>query len=205
MQNKLQELTDKIYQEGITKGREESEKIIAEARAEAERIIKKAEDEAKEILSKTEKEAEELKENTQSELRIAFRNALNSLRQDVESMITAKIIDEPVSEVMSDNSFVARLIEIATDKMFLNDDIGGGSIMVPSEMAGEIEKILSNKAAKALSSGVVVCPVKSMEKGFEIIPQEGSYKIRVTESDFKNYIREFLRSKLVSLLFEQEN
>ncbi len=205
MQNKLQELTDKIYQEGIARGTQESEKIIAEARAEAERIIKKAEDEAEEILSKTGKEAEELKKNTQSELRIAFRNALNSLKQDIERMITSKIIDEPVSEVMSDNSFIARLIESATDKMFSNSDSAGGSILAPSEMAGEIEKFLSNRAAKALSSGIVVHPVKSMEKGFEIIPQKGSYKIRVTESDFKNYIREFLRLKLVSLLFEQEN
>ena len=36
--------------------------------------------------------------------------------------------------------------------------------MVPSEMAGEIET-LSNKAAKALSQ-VLLCPVKSMGKGF---------------------------------------
>ena len=29
MQNKLQELTDKLYQEGLSKGKEEGERILA--------------------------------------------------------------------------------------------------------------------------------------------------------------------------------
>ncbi len=45
MQNKLQELTEKIYQEGISKGNEEAERIISEARTDSEKIIKGAEKE----------------------------------------------------------------------------------------------------------------------------------------------------------------
>ena len=35
MENKIQELTDKIYREGIEKGNEEAQKLIAKAEAEA--------------------------------------------------------------------------------------------------------------------------------------------------------------------------
>ena len=35
MQSKLQEITEKIYQEGVSRGNEEAEKIIAGARTEA--------------------------------------------------------------------------------------------------------------------------------------------------------------------------
>ena len=42
MQNKLQELTDKLYQEGLSKGKQEGENLVAQAKAEADRIIKEA-------------------------------------------------------------------------------------------------------------------------------------------------------------------
>ena len=42
MENKIQELTDKIYREGIEKGNEEAQKLIAKAEAEAIRDSIKA-------------------------------------------------------------------------------------------------------------------------------------------------------------------
>ena len=39
MQNKLQELTDKLYNEGLSKGKQEAELLRANAKKEAEKII----------------------------------------------------------------------------------------------------------------------------------------------------------------------
>ncbi len=36
MENKIQELTDKIYREGVEKGNEEAQKLIAKAQEEAQ-------------------------------------------------------------------------------------------------------------------------------------------------------------------------
>ena len=107
MQNKLQELTDKIYQEGIARGKEEAETIVAGARAESEKILKKAEEAAAAIMSKAEKDAEELRKNTLSEIRISFRHSSNALKQYLENLISKKVIEDPVSETFSDTSFVA--------------------------------------------------------------------------------------------------
>ena len=40
MDTKIQELTDKIYKEGVEKGNEEAGRIIAEANAQKERFLK---------------------------------------------------------------------------------------------------------------------------------------------------------------------
>ena len=40
--NKLQELTQKLYNEGLEKGRSEAERLIAEAKAEAAKILAEA-------------------------------------------------------------------------------------------------------------------------------------------------------------------
>ena len=39
MSNKLQELTEKLYNEGLSKGKEEGEQLLARARSEAEGIV----------------------------------------------------------------------------------------------------------------------------------------------------------------------
>ena len=54
MQNKLQELTDKLYNEGLSKGKEEGEALLAKAKAEAAEIVAAAKKEAAGIISKAE-------------------------------------------------------------------------------------------------------------------------------------------------------
>ena len=116
MDNKLQEITEKIYLEGVSKGNEEAHKIISGAKTEAEKIIRKAEEDAGEIIARAEKKAEEIKKNTASELKLSFRQAINLLRQDIEKTITLKLVDEPVSDVFSDKKFIAGLIEKIAEK-----------------------------------------------------------------------------------------
>ena len=42
MENKIQELTDKIYREGVEKGNTEAQKLIANAQDEAKKIVEDA-------------------------------------------------------------------------------------------------------------------------------------------------------------------
>ena len=59
MDTKIQELTDKIYKEGVEKGNEEAGRIIAEANAQKDTILKDAEAEAKRIVGAAGKKAGE--------------------------------------------------------------------------------------------------------------------------------------------------
>ena len=51
MENKIQELTDKIYREGVEKGNEEAQRLIANAQEEAKKIIEDAHKEADSIVA----------------------------------------------------------------------------------------------------------------------------------------------------------
>ncbi len=205
MDNKLQEITEKIYLEGVSKGNEEAQKIVSGARKEAEKIISSAEEDAAEIISRAEKRAEEIKKNTASELKLSFRQAVSLLKQEIEKTITMKLVDEPVSDVFSDKRFIAGLIEKIAEKWSPSGGESDGlDIHLSEESAGEIEKYLEGKLQKILKENISLHPVKSMEKGFEIHPSEGEYKISVTESGLAGYLKELLRPKLVDLLFEKD-
>ena len=56
---KIQELTEKIYREGVEKGQQEAERIIAEARQEAEKIVAEAKEQAQAIEQVAKKKAAE--------------------------------------------------------------------------------------------------------------------------------------------------
>lgn len=204
MEDKLRELTDKIYLEGVARGNKEADAIISEARSEAENIRKEAEKSAGEILEKARREAEEIKKNTLSELRISFRHSLTTLKQEIENLISDKIVNEPVSELLSDSSYLARLIETSVQKLFASESVREAEINIPEKMSGQIEQYIRKETASAIGSGLKLNPSGTLEKGFEIIPHGKEYKIRISESEFNDYIKGFLRPRLIELLFEQD-
>ena len=83
MENKIQELTDKIYREGVEKGNEEAQKLIVKAQEEAQKIVENAQKEADSIVAAARKSADELAENTKSELTAveAISPGLNTFKE----------------------------------------------------------------------------------------------------------------------------
>ena len=50
MENKLQQLTQKLYDEGLEKGRAEADRLVGEAKNEAAKIVAEARAQAEEIV-----------------------------------------------------------------------------------------------------------------------------------------------------------
>ena len=94
MQNKLQELTEKLYQEGLVKGKEEGEKILEQAQAQAAQIIADAKAEAASITEKAVKNAEDLKAKVESDLKMASTQYLQASKKDIENLLVSSISEE---------------------------------------------------------------------------------------------------------------
>ena len=68
MSNKLQELTERLYSEGLSKGKEEGARILEEAGKQADEIVAKAKAEAEAIKAEAEKQAADLQSKVRSDL-----------------------------------------------------------------------------------------------------------------------------------------
>ncbi len=202
MQNKLQELTEKIYQEGVSKANEEAEKILVEAGKESKRIIEEADKKASLMIEDAEKKAEEIIKNGNSELKISFRHAVNTLKQDLEKTISGKLVAEKVSQAFEDDNFVADLIKTIYHNWKPETTGSPMEVLVSKEKAGAIEKRLKAEIGSELGKGLTVKPVSSIKTGFEIIPSGGGFKISATGGDIEAYLKEFIRPKLINILFE---
>ena len=87
MDAKIQELTDKIYTEGVEKGQVEANRLIAEAEAKAQKIEAEASRRAEEIIRSAEVRSAELRKNTESELRLYSTQLIESLKSSVAEQI----------------------------------------------------------------------------------------------------------------------
>lgn len=110
MEQKLENLTKKIYDEGVERAKKEAEEIIQKARQDAEKIIQKARDEADNIHKKAENESAELKRNTQADLRLAGNQAVSALKQQIKELLAAHILKEKTSELFADPAFLKEMI-----------------------------------------------------------------------------------------------
>ena len=110
MENKLQALTDKLYQDGLSKGKEEGERLLQEAKAQAARLLDQAREEAGGIVEKARKEAEDIRNNTLTEIKITSRQMISALKEEVENTLMKRSIAPALHSAMEQVEFVQMVI-----------------------------------------------------------------------------------------------
>ena len=200
MQNKLQELTDRLYEEGLSKGKEEGARILEEARQEAGRILTEAREQAEAIKEKASREADEMKSKVESDLKMASAQTLQATRQDVEGLVIAKISDAPVDQALADPDFLKQII-LAVVQRFSTQESADLSLVLPESLKSQLEPFVGGELAKALGKEVSASFSKKVAGGFRIGPKDGSYFISLTDDSFKSLIGEYLRPVTRKLLF----
>lgn len=202
MQNKLQELTDKLYNEGLSKGKQEAEELKAAAQKEADAIISKANEKAKEIIDTAQKQAKELKVKSENDIKMAASQSFSSLKQQIEHLIISKAIQKPIENGLNDNKFIESIITTITKAFNPNSSDGVAlSIILPETQKEELNQFIQNQITSICSAGLDVQYSKSIKSGFRISPKDQGFIISFTDEDFQSIISEYLRPKTRTLLF----
>ena len=196
MENKIQELTDKIYREGVEKGNEEAQRLVGNAREEAAKILEDARKEADAIIAAARKTAAETAENTQSEIKLFAGQAVNALKTEVASLLTNQVVTEAVKGFVSDKDYLNKFI-VSLATQWVADE----AIVITTADAEGLKKYFAANAKAVLDKGVKIEQVNGNKTLFSISPADGSYKVNFGEEEFENYFKDFLRPQLVEMLF----
>ncbi len=196
MENKIQELTDKIYREGVEKGNEEAQRIIAQAKEEARVIVETARKEADATKVAAQKSADEMAENTKSELRLFAAQAVNALKSEIATMVTDKIVSADVKAFAGNKDFLNAFIVALASKWTIEEPV-----VISTADAKGLKAYFMAKAKNLLDKGVSIEQVNGIKTLFSISPADGSYKVEFGEEEFINYFKAFLRPQLVEMLF----
>ncbi|MDR1950986.1 MAG: hypothetical protein LBP96_02005 [Bacteroidales bacterium] len=198
MESKLQQLTEKLYNEGLSKGRAEAEHLVKHAHQQAEKIIDEAKKQAVDILEKAEKTAIETKRNADAEIDLASRQTIARVKQTVENLIVAKTIETPVTKVFDDTVFVKDLIKTIVENMPKTGDL---AVILPTNKEADFLKMVQANMQNAFGQGVDVKFERGIKSGFRISTEKGGYQLTFTDADFTELFKTHIRSKLIEFLF----
>jgi V/A-type H+-transporting ATPase subunit E len=200
MQNKLQELTDKLYNEGLSKGKEEGEAILAQAKTQAKEIVANAQKEAEAIVAKAHKDAEDLKAKVDGDLKMAANQSLQATKHEIETLIISKVADLQVSGALASADFFKEIIKTVAQK-FSAEESKDIALILPESMKAELEPFVKNELSQVLGGSVEATFSKKIAGGFNIGPKDGSYFISLTDETFKSLISNYLRPTTRKFLF----
>ena len=200
MQNKLQELTDKLYNEGLSKGKQEGEEILAKAKVQADEIVAKAKAEAAAIMAAANKDAEDLKIKVQGDLKMAAAQSVAATKKDIETLVVTKMTETEVKKALTSAEFVKEVI-LAVAKGFTTEDAADLELVLPESLKKELEPFVTSELGKVLKGGVEASFTKKIAGGFTIGPKDGGYFISFTEETFNALISEYLRPATKKILF----
>lgn len=206
MTNKIHELTEKIYNEGVVKAKVDADQIIADAKEKANNILNSAKKQETEILENASKKALEIEKNSNSEMQLAARQFTSNLKQKITNIITARQTENIMKEAFEEKEFVKNII-LTTIQNWTpqNQEELDLKILLPEKDKKELTTFLEKKTFNTLNKGVTIEFDSKTKNGFKIAPLNGNYTISFSENDFENFFKTYFRERIKKLLFELDS
>lgn len=197
MENKLQQLTEKLYNEGLSKGKQEGDAILEQANAKAKSIVDQANMQASAILEKAKNDALQLAATTKSEIQLSANQMVSELKQQVCNVLTASVFEPQIKDAYKDGSFVKQLIVKAVESFDL-DSSDGVKLIVPEGFEG----VVSDAVGEKLNGGVEIVTSAKVKVPFRIAPKDGTYLVSFTDEDFDALFKSYIRPIVAELLYK---
>ena len=204
MESKLQELTKKIYKEGVEKASLEANDILEAAKKDAAKIITDAKKEAENIISNAKKESEQLKNKVNSEIRMAGTQAQSLLKQNIVDLLSSSALKGKIEGAAGSVDFVKDIIKEVISKWESVSKSLDINVILPQKSKDKLLDYFKKEAKDILDKGVELKFEDRMKSGFKIGPKDNSFILSFTDDDFLQFFQSFLKPKTKEMLFPEE-
>lgn len=201
MENKLDILTKKLYDEGVDKANQKAEEIIKKAKQEAAKLIADAETKAKDIKTAAEEEVGNQKKKAESEMVLSTRQAVAALKQSITDLISAKVAGEMAKTGFEDKAFVRELLVDVVKKWDVSSGNLNLEVLLPEGEKKQFEAFVAEKYKDILDKGLEI-KVGENQESFVIRPKDGGYQIAFSEALFESFFNQYMRSFTKTLLYK---
>jgi len=182
MELQIQDLVSSIRKEGVEAARAEADKIIAEAKKQADAIVAEAKAAAQKTVDDATKEINILRQSAQVSAQQARRDAMLSLKKDVQDNL-GKLLKQDVAKAVSVDAELSKLILAAIE----GQD--------PSSLSVEVAKVsdgLKTQLAAQIKKGLVLKPVADLDAGFRVVAKDGSGFLDCSDDELASIVAHFM-------------
>jgi V/A-type H+-transporting ATPase subunit E len=204
MESKLQELTSKIYLEGVERAKTEGKDILDRARDEAAQIVANAKAEAERIVTAARNETDQLRARVMSEVKMAGNQAIAALKQEITNLVSQAAFAAGTKASFNDTQFVQDLIKEIVGQWAGGKAGADLNLILPEKSRTEMQKFFGAKTQEMLTKGLAISFDGRFENGFRIGPKDNSFVLSFTDKDFISLFQGYLKTRTREILFPGE-
>ena len=210
----VQELIERLRNQGVDAGQREAQRIVDEGTTRAAQIVAEAKAEADQIRAKTRTETDAQRADALAALQLAARDTVLSLRADIRSNFADRV-KRLVSLEVRDPDFLKRLIlEVA--RQATPDDLGAQpvEILLPAEAVGidelrakpeevkegDLTHFVLTLTSEMLREGIMLKPGGDKAAGIRVRLVGKDYEIDLTEGAIADVLLRHLLPRFQALI-----
>lgn len=209
-------LIQRLKQEGADEGRAEAQKLIADAEARVRELVAQAEAKAKQRIDDAAQEANRLKRAGEEALKVAMRDAILELKEDLSSRF-AQQVQGVVAKLSTDESMLKRMILAVASRARVEAGIDNAKqleIVLPRTAVG-LDELRRNpqelregalsqfalaSAADMLRAGVSFTRSREDAGGMRVILKDTGVVVDLTDAAVAGVILRHLQPRFRALL-----
>lgn len=210
----VEELIERLRDEGVRSGRNEAERVVADAQARARWVVEQAQEEASKLIENARAESQSLRSSADDALQVAARDMLLSLRERLTHRFAGEV-RRLVADRLRDRDFLKQLIlEIAGRQKEIIDEGEEVEILLPrkalevaelrksaGEMQdGELTEFVLGITDDMLRDGVKIRVSDSDEDGISARLVNEEIQVEVTAEAVSSLLLEHLQPRFRALL-----
>ncbi|MDP1562135.1 MAG: hypothetical protein Q8M16_12210 [Pirellulaceae bacterium] len=183
----VQELLDKLRDEGVAAGQTQAERLIADARVQAMEILDQAKSEAAKLLSNARSQAAEFEASGKAALRMASRDVILSVREACHDEFRNRL-RQFVKHRLSDQKLLEQMILELAAKTRPSDAAGKLLLQLPSTHVSseELQKEVRDVKPGSLAAFVLGLTADVLREGltFGVSDEDGEgVRIKLLDDD----------------------
>ena len=195
MDVRLQDLIEKIKQEGVDTAQKQADDIIAQAKNKAQEIINAANKQAKTTVEKGKADVERFEKTAQSAIQQAARDTTLTVKEEIKKLF-AKVLKQKVAKELSTDTLKKIIISFAQN-MAKGKKL---DVLVSPDDQKQLSKMISSALKEEFKKGISITPDPRIKKGIRVgIENEEAY-YDITEEGITEFLQQFLSPQLRELL-----
>jgi V/A-type H+-transporting ATPase subunit E len=199
MEAQLQELINKIQDEGVKEAERKAAAIVKEAEAKAEALLSQAKKEAAQTIADAQRRAEQAETRGREALKQAARDLVLKLRETIQKLFD-NLLKHDIKTALEGNLLEELALKVIS--AWTPGEDHPLELKLPAESTDRLKNHLAAMLAQELKKGIVITPVDSIDAGFRIGEKNGTMEFDLTDAGLAEILAVFVNPLLAGLITE---
>lgn len=201
-EEKIRDISQYLRKNILDVAENEKKKIIDEAEIEKKRIIEEAEKKASEILKSAHDKAEQEKRNSESAIKIAAKQAVGILKQNLEKEVLKKVVEKPVKEINASDNMLKELLKEVLNIYLTKETSGASELIVSEKLKNNLLDFVKSEIINMANKKIMLSD-ETIPDGFAVVIKENGLMFDFSSPAIIELISNYVRPEIRKYLFEK--